>query len=107
MTTRFAEEREMLTQQEILQRFTFTVMNAHVTDKKHHLDGFYTISIQENGDGAVTIDSDIRALLFRDLSASHLMAMLSIVIDDEITHAEAISRILSGTQQVALVRGEL
>ena len=98
---------EVLSQQEMLQRFTFAVMHAHVSDNKKHLKGLYTMSTQENGDAAVVISADIRSLLFRELSASHLMKMLSIVIADGIVNAEAISKILSGEEQVTLVRGEL
>ena len=98
-----------MTQGAILEDFTFALYRMHLNSTgayREALGGMYQSSPGENGDTILIVRSDIRALLFSEMSHEHLDNLLALMRGG-ITGTEALKAALAGEAPTTMVSGTL
>lgn len=94
---------------EMLREFTFALLNIQLWSAeplKTFISEMYESRNGEDGDIAIIVRSDIRALLFSGRTQEHMHLMLNL-IKDGITGTAALEQAIRGTTSPAITSGTL
>lgn len=95
-----------ITHQEMLDTFTRRILSDSYMNNRD-LKGLYSQHKTGNGDVAVVLDSDLRELLFREVSRDHLARMIQLVCVEGVVVTAAVRAVLDGTVPRPMVQGML